>query len=970
MLDEVIAGVLVNVIGATGRRVSVAIGSRRSRRSADDLAVARWFDTYSLALPVPSIDEGLSSGEQEYLAAVLRSDEIQATLHELLAARLTDAPEADVARIRQVFSLVLEHAGHGLTRLGTALFDYFDSEICSLVGRLEGDSPDLLSQIREEAMAARIIAILHAIERHAAAVAAEPGPAVAEDFLARYRRHVTEHHGRIEPPDFDRRRRIPVADLYVPPPIFEIVEADPDRRSRRVNLWNLADDIDRTVLLGDPGAGKTTAANVLMYHCAERPNRPVPFLVTVREFAAHNPPERSVAGHLERKLDAFYQCPAPAGLMVRLLLTGACLVIFDGMDELTDTTRRAEVTSIIERFATEYPLAKILVTSRLVGYDQARLDDRQFTCFRIGWLDDEQVDTYVHRWFGQEPDIQADQARRWAESFMEESGTVTDLRANPLMLALMCILYRGEGSLPRNRAEIYEQCANLLFRKWDARRHIHLDLRAGHLLEPALRHVAWWMFTRSQAQPAVTERELVEQTAAFLHGRGFESVTAARESAAEFVGFCRGRMWVFSDVGTTAAGKPLYGFTHRTFLEYFAAAHLSYACDAPERLARTVAPHVARHEWEVVGELAVQIKEHTSDRGAQRVYETLLTERRRRSVTGRSGVLQFLARCLRSVEPPPRTVRDLSGQVLDHLLAGDLDDRARCLPLCWLLASCGACRDIVSEEIDARAAMLVESGDHLDGLRLAVALPVGIRGNWGGEGPRLPPEGPQRRFWDEHCRHNVDLYASHINAASVTDPGVRSLALRYKTLGIDDALMMPDGPLVLFKRHWIGIFGWWLGAYLPDAVCDLSLGTTGPASSARADLAAFGRFLLEHPRLPWITGEPNAWSEFFWGHAVEQQMPRPLPDPITYLGAAATLLIATEGMRTKMLPSEGPQRFTPLEDLYPYIARRWRAEPRRQLPSLPVPESFQTTFRDWADNKINFADSGVTADPLPGTAGL
>ena len=228
-------------------------------------------------------------------------------------------------------------------------------------------------------------------------------------------------------------------------------------------------------------------------------------------------------------------------------------------------------------------------------------------------------------------------------------------------------------------------------------------------------------------------------------------------------------------------------------------------------------------------------------------------------------MLQFLARCLRSVEPPPRTVRDLSGQVLDHLLAGDLYDRARCLPLCWLLASCGACRDIVSEEIDARAAMLVESGDHLDGLRLAVALPVGIRGNWGGEGPRLPPEGPQRRFWDEHCRHNVDLYASHINAASVTDPGVRSLALRYKTLGIDDALMMPDGPLVLFKRHWIGIFGWWLGAYLPDAVCDLSLGTTGPASSARADLAAFGRFLLEHPRLPWITGEPNAWSEFFWG---------------------------------------------------------------------------------------------------------
>jgi hypothetical protein len=68
---------------------------------------------------------------------------------------------------------------------------------------------------------------------------------------------------------------------------------------------------------------------------------------------------------------------------------------------------------------------------------------------------------------------------------------VPDLRANPLLLSLMCILYRGEGSLPRNRAEVYEQCANLLFHRWDARRHIHQDLRVGHLLQPALQHLAW-----------------------------------------------------------------------------------------------------------------------------------------------------------------------------------------------------------------------------------------------------------------------------------------------------------------------------------------------------------------------------------------------------------------------------------------------------------------------------------------------
>ena len=54
------------------------------------------------------------------------------------------------------------------------------------------------------------------------------------------------------------------------------------------------------------------------------------------------------------------------------------------LDELTDTARRAEATAIVERFQRGVPLARVLVTSRLIGYEEAQLDDRQFTCYRIG----------------------------------------------------------------------------------------------------------------------------------------------------------------------------------------------------------------------------------------------------------------------------------------------------------------------------------------------------------------------------------------------------------------------------------------------------------------------------------------------------------------------------------------------------------------------------------------------------------
>ena len=92
-IGDVMDGVLVNAIALTGRRVSVAVDVLRGRRRRDDLTAAHWFDTYRFRREAPGLAE-LSTASIELLAEALRSDEIQAALQELLAARLTDAPEA------------------------------------------------------------------------------------------------------------------------------------------------------------------------------------------------------------------------------------------------------------------------------------------------------------------------------------------------------------------------------------------------------------------------------------------------------------------------------------------------------------------------------------------------------------------------------------------------------------------------------------------------------------------------------------------------------------------------------------------------------------------------------------------------------------------------------------------------------------------------------------------------------------
>src|ERR1700733_5045966 len=493
--DEVVTGAVVNAIAVTGRRISAALGKPRGRR-AEDLDIAQWFETFRLTESVPDLPD-LAPALRDRLVAILGGDEIQAALQELLAARLTDAPEAEAARAREVIALTLTVGAPGAGPAAGGLAGYYDDQICALVARLGVYEPAALAQIRAEAFATRMIAILGAIERHTAALEARPGHRTEASFLSSYRSHVTDQHGKLEPPDFERRRRVPIRDIYVPTVIAEdfyseraVVSPPADQPS--LDVYYLAARLDRSVLLGDPGSGKTTAANVLMHYFASEQDGRVPFLVTLRDYAANDPPERSVVGHVEHILETFYQCPAPPGLVHLLLLTGRAVVIFDGLDELLDTSRRAEVTDRGEHFCAEYPLAPVLVTSRVTGYDQARLDDLLFTCYRLGGFDDAAVIEYARGWFAQDAE-----AGHWdTRAFISESASVPDLRSNPLMLALLCILYRGEGSLPRNRAEVYEQCANLLFRKWDARRRIYAELRAGHHLEAALRHLAWWLFSR------------------------------------------------------------------------------------------------------------------------------------------------------------------------------------------------------------------------------------------------------------------------------------------------------------------------------------------------------------------------------------------------------------------------------------------------------------------------------------------
>jgi predicted NACHT family NTPase len=73
--------------------------------------------------------------------------------------------------------------------------------------------------------------------------------------------------------------------------------------------------------------------------------------------------------------------------------------MFDGLDELLDTSERRIVSRHVETFAHRYQASHILVTSRLIGYSQAPLDDEVFKAFYIQEFDEGRVFAYSSKWF-------------------------------------------------------------------------------------------------------------------------------------------------------------------------------------------------------------------------------------------------------------------------------------------------------------------------------------------------------------------------------------------------------------------------------------------------------------------------------------------------------------------------------------------------------------------------------------------
>lgn len=336
------------------------------------------------------------------------------------------------------------------------------------------------------------------------------------------------------------------------------------------------------VILGDPGCGKTTLLKFLTLCLVNRkpqeqtgvPPRRFPILLPLRYV-------EDFGSSLEAALREYYanamtHLNLPSDFFQRVLKDHRrpCLLMLDGLDEVTTVERREKASEWIESQRKAYRYLLIVVTSRFAGYRGSSRLPGNYLELHIRDFHDDDVFEFVRLWYHQVETAQRGDELQWQElarnqsenliQQLNSSSSLLTLARNPLMLQIICLVHRSHGQLPRRRTELYEECVKVLLQKWDEAKGLEVflnDAEARHVFRP----LALWLHEEENRTHADAEQvkaviaphlaRVKRKSPEWANEHLDRVLTSVRDRSGLFVGY----------------GVERYGFQHLSFQEFLAA---------------------------------------------------------------------------------------------------------------------------------------------------------------------------------------------------------------------------------------------------------------------------------------------------------------------------------------------------------------------------------------------------------------
>ncbi|WP_416670336.1 NACHT domain-containing protein [Egbenema bharatensis] len=322
------------------------------------------------------------------------------------------------------------------------------------------------------------------------------------------------------------------------------------------------------VILGDPGSGKSTLLQYLALNWVEGKTEALPLLIELQVYVLAQ--SATILDFLHDGSGAKWHFDKQQ--LDQHLVEDPTLVMFDGLDEVFDRPTQSAIIDEIILFAQRYPLAKVLVTSRIIGYNPDRFRHAEFRQFTIQPLDQTKIHEFIDRWYDLAMGSDADKVRlkQRLKDAIEYSKAIANLADNPLLLTMMAILNRRQ-ELPRDRADLYDQASRVLLYHWDVdhkQLQLSMDAIGRREKQEMLRLIAYEMQAGDEGLKGnlIGVDRLTRILTDYLRDQGFSE---PREKANLLIQQLRERNFILC-----YRGADTYGFMHRTFLEYFCAVEI------------------------------------------------------------------------------------------------------------------------------------------------------------------------------------------------------------------------------------------------------------------------------------------------------------------------------------------------------------------------------------------------------------
>lgn len=422
----------------------------------------------------------------------------------------------------------------------------------------------------------------------------------------RYVKGLIERFGEVKV--LGMNRPVPLLSLYVRANILEKITArmgakaeeleeffDFDRRAfgktrETKDGEAIANQLQRFIVLGKPGAGKTTFLKYLALAMVHRQSlikkRRLPIFVTLRDWADK---KSSLMDYIGEQFDicGFEQ----AGLFVEhLLKQGNCLVLLDGLDEVSQEANLDGIIREIRDFTDKYSDNQFVMSCRVAAYNHWF---ERFTDVEMADFNQEQIETFVRNWFRDEPNTGEECLKH-----LKNSPQLKELSSVPLLLTLLCITYDENNYFPANKAELYKEAVETLLKKWDSSRRIRRDDPYKQLSlmqkENMFARIAYGTF--SENRYFIREQELTKMIGNFIGNLPAFKAENLEVDSAEVLRTIEAHHGIFVE-----RAKHIHSFAHLTFQEYFTAKYIvdNDNSQNPE-IMKLVQEHLYDDKWKEV----------------------------------------------------------------------------------------------------------------------------------------------------------------------------------------------------------------------------------------------------------------------------------------------------------------------------------------------------------------------------------